>query len=90
MCKIAPILNGKDNLCWVSKELNKTKHDNPTNEHVIKYMVRRRHQTWLTIKAIQSSVADTDPLYAKVQQFAGYLLDSLKTKYTPLGIANTS
>ena len=83
MCKIAPILNGKDNLCWVSKELNKKKHDNPKNEHVIKYMGQRSHQNWLTIKAIQSSVADTDPLYARVQQFADCLLDSLKTKYTP-------
>ena len=83
MCKITPILNGKDNLCWISEELNKKKHNDPKNEHVIKYMEQRVHQTWLTIKAIRSSVAVTSPLYAKVQIFADCLLDSLKNIYTP-------
>ena len=85
MCKITPILNGKDNLCWVSRSLNITKHNNPKNEHVIKYIKGRNHQIWLTIAAIQSSVARADPLHKQVKDFAASLVIGLQKKY---GTAN--
>ena len=81
MCKITPILNGKDNLCWILKTKNKTKHDYPRKKCVRKYMVGRRHQIVATIAAIQSSVAVDDDLHKQVQQFADRLLERLMEKY---------
>ena len=81
MCKITPILNGKDNLCWVSPSLNKTKHNNPKNVHVIKYIMGRSCQIEATIAAIKSSVADDDPLHDKVHEFAARLCICLQIKY---------
>ena len=79
MCKITPILNGKDNLCWISEELNKTKHNNPKTECVRIYMVGRNSQIKDTIAAIKKSV--DPPLHEQVQKFAACLIDSLDEKY---------
>ena len=82
MCKITPILNGKDNLCRILKTKNKLKHNDPMDERVIKYMKGRRRQIAATIAAIQSSVAVTSNLHTQVQHFAARLRDRLKEKYS--------
>ena len=89
MCNITPILNGKDNLCWVSPSLNKKKYNDSKNEHVIKYIMGRSCQIEDTIAAIKSSVADDDHLHEQVQIFAANLFLCLKIKYGSENIKST-
>lgn len=77
MCKIKPILNGKLNLCRVSKFLNRTKNKKCKSVAVLAYMKKMKGNIETCIGAIVKALPESQ----KRKDFVSNLVQLLNDAY---------